>query len=183
MRCSQAGRQLQLYIDGRLSLKEVSALETHLAACVDCREELFLLEEAVGSVRAFRLLAEPDDLTARIMTRVAVTPQRTMPDFSHLRPSLPELLVVVLLATIATLGVILTQPTIRATLPFANGHDALSLFLLNSLHQLLAYGMSALILALWIVGALLGIFITLLLVGDEVRSQWLKAMMDRLPVR
>jgi hypothetical protein len=57
------------------------------------------------------------------------------------------------------------------------------LFFLNSLHQLLSYDMSALILALWIVGALLGVFITLLLVGDEVRSQWFKAMMDRLPVR
>lgn len=183
MRCSEAGRQLQLYIDNRLSLKEVSALEVHLAACIDCREELFLLEEAVGSVRAFRLVAEPEDLTARIMARVAVMPQRSMPDFSSLRPSLPELLVVILLATIATLGVILTQPAIRAILPFANGHDALSLFFLNSLHQLLVYGMSALILALWIVGTLLGIFITLLLVGDEVRSEWFKAMLDRLPVR
>jgi hypothetical protein len=183
VRCSEAGRKLQLYIDNRLSLKEVPALEAHLAACVDCREELFLLEEAIGSVRSFKLVAEPEDLVERIMARVAITPQRAMPDFSPLRPSLPELLVVVVLATIATFGVILAQPSIRAVLPIANGHDALSLFFLNSLHQLLAYGMSALILALWIVGTLLGIFITLLLVGDEVRAQWFKAMLDRLPVR
>lgn len=183
MRCSEAARKLHLYIDNRLSLKEISPLEAHLAACVDCREELFLLEEAIRSVRSFRLLAEPEDLTDRIMACVAITPQRAMPDFSPLRPSVPELLVVVLLATIATLGVILAQPSIRAALPVANRHDALSLFFLNSLHQLLSYDMSALILVLWIVGTLLGIFITLLLVGEDVRSQWFKAMLDRLPVR
>jgi Putative zinc-finger len=183
VRCSKAGRQLQLYIDDRLPLKEVYALEAHLVGCTDCREELLLLAEAVGYVRTFRMVAEPGDLTARIMERVAVTPQRKMADFSPLRPSLAELLVVVLLATITTLGVILAQPSVRAVLPFATGHDVVSLFFLNSLHQLLSYDMSAFILALWIVGALLGVFITLLLVGEEVRSQWLKAMMDRLPVR
>lgn len=183
MRCSEAGCQLQLYIDDRLSLKEVSALEAHLAACVDCREELFLLEEAVGYVRAYRMVTEPGDLTERIMQRVALTPQRRLPDFSPLRPTLSELLVVVVLATITTLGVILAQPSVRQVLPFATGHDVVSLFFLNSLHQMLSYGMSALILALWVVGALLGVFITLLLVGEDVRSQWFKAMMDRLPVR
>ncbi len=183
MRCSEAGRQLQLYIDDRLSWKEISALEEHLAACVDCREELFLLEDAVGYVRAYRMVAEPEDLTESIMQRVALTPQRRIPDFSLLQPSLSELLVVVLLATITTLGVILAQPSVREVLPFATGHDAVSLFFLNSLHQMLFYGMSALILALWVVGALLGVFITLLLVGEDVRSQWFKAMMDRLPVR
>jgi len=183
VRCSEAGRQLQLYIDDRLSLQEVTALEAHLTGCIDCQEELFLLEEAVGYVRTFRMVAEPEDLTERIMQRVAITQQRRMPDFSLLRPTFAELLVVVLLATITTLGVILAQPSVRAVLPFANGHDAVSLFFLNSLHQLLSYGVSAVILALWVIGALLGVFITLVLVGEDVRSEWFKAMMDRLPVR
>jgi len=38
-------------------------------------------------------------------------------------------------------------------------------------------------LALWIIGTFLGICITLLLAGNEVRSQWFRAMMEHLPVR
>ena len=183
MRCSEATRQLQLYIDDRLSLDKMRALEAHIATCADCREDLFLLEEAVRSMHSFRMIAEPQDLTQRIMERVAVTPQRRIPDLTPLQPSLTELLLAIFLATFTTLGVILAQPSIRAALPFANGHDAVSLFFLNTLHQMLAFDISTLTWAFWVIGTLLGVFITLLLVGEDVRSQWFKAMIDRLPVR
>lgn len=183
MRCSEATRQLQLYIDDRLSLDQVRTLEVHIAACANCREELCLLEEGISSLRILKLVAEPSDLTQRIMERVAVTPQRRLPDLAPLKPSLQELLLGVFLATLTTLGVILAQPSIRAALPFANGHDAISLFFINSLHQLLSLDFSALIWVFWIFGTLLGVAITLLLVGEDVRAQWYKAMMDRLPVR
>ena len=183
MRCSEATRQLQLYIDDRQSLDKMRALEAHIATCADCREELFLFEEAVQSVHSFKMVAEPADLTQLIMQRVAVTPQRQLPDFTQLQPSLTELLLAIFLATFATLGVILAQPSIRAALPFANGHDAISLFFINTLHSLLVLDISTLTWAFWVIGTLLGVCITLLLVGEDVRSQWFKAMMDRLPVR
>ena len=37
--------------------------------------------------------------------------------------------------------------------------------------------------ALWVVGTILGIFITLALAGNEIRTQWFKAVLERLPVR
>jgi hypothetical protein len=36
---------------------------------------------------------------------------------------------------------------------------------------------------LWIAGTILGICITLVFAGNEMRSRWFKAMMDRLPAR
>jgi hypothetical protein len=34
----------------------------------------------------------------------------------------------------------------------------------------------------WVIGTALGVWITLVLAGSEMRNMWLKAMMDRLPV-
>ncbi len=122
MRCSNAAQQLQLYLDNQLTIEQARSLEAHLADCADCLEELALLEEVASGLQTFKVVAEPDDLNEQIMQRVAmVTLQRNTPAsrFSHLRPSLPELLVAALLATIATLGLILQQPALRALLPFA----------------------------------------------------------------
>ena len=87
------------------------------------------------------------------------------------------------LATIATIGTILQQPAIRSLLPFANGHDWLSLTFINLLHTLISVDSTALILALWIAGIVLGVCITLIFAGSEMRTQWFKAMIERLPVR
>jgi hypothetical protein len=105
------------------------------------------------------------------------------PKFSLLRPSLPEILTAVFLATVATLVSILQQPALRGLLPVANGHDSLSLAFIHTLHLLTEIDMGTLTLALWIIGTFLGVCITLLLAGNEVRSRWFKAMMERLPVR
>jgi anti-sigma factor RsiW len=184
MRCGEAARQLQLYIDHRLTVEQVRALEGHLADCRACQRELCLLEEIATFVRDTSPVAEPADMTARIMQRVAVTPQRPKDrQFVLWRPSLAELIAVVLLATIATLGVMWQQPSLRTALPFANGHDPVSLAVFNLLHSLADGNTALLLLVLWVVGAALGVFITLILAGSELRSQWFKAMLERLPVR
>ncbi len=186
MRCSKAAQQLQLYLDNRLTIEQARALEAHVANCAACLEELTLLEEVAYSLQTFKVVAEPDDLNEQIMRRVAMVPSQRntpAPRFSHLRPSLPELLGAALLATIATLGLILQQPALRVLLPFANGHDSLSLAFMNLLHLLMTVDTPTLILALWVIGTVLGICITLVVAGNEMRSQWFKAVMDRLPVR
>jgi NADH:ubiquinone oxidoreductase subunit K len=186
MRCSNAAQQLQLYLDNQLTIEQARPLEAHLADCAACLEELALLEEVAFGLQTFQVVAEPDDLNEQIMQRVAVlASQRNTPAsrFSHLRLSLPELLVAALLATIATLGLILQQPALRALLPLANGHDSFSLALMNLLHYLMTVDPTMLILALWVIGTVLGICITLVVAGNEMRSQWFKAVMDRLPVR
>ncbi len=184
MRCVDAAYLLQLYIDHRLTTAQIRRLEEHIAGCTHCRAELALLEEVAQAASTLKLVTEPEDLTARIMQRVAMTsPQPGASRYSLLRLSLAELLAAIILATVATLGSILTQPSVRALLPFANGHDSLSFLFLNVLHTLAMINIGTLIGACWVVGTILGICITLLLAGDEVRSGWLKAVMERLPVR
>ena len=186
MRCKEATQQLQLYLDNRLNIQQVRTLEAHLAFCNACLEELTNFETVVNNLQTFKVVVEPNDLNAQIMRRVAIAAsQRNTPAsrFSLWRPSLLEILVAATLATIATIGTILQQPSIRAILPFANGHDGLSLAFLNILHTLMTIDSITLILALWIGGTILGICITLIFAGSEMRTQWFKAMMERLPVR
>ncbi|HZU65754.1 MAG TPA: zf-HC2 domain-containing protein [Ktedonobacteraceae bacterium] len=184
MQCKEASRLMQLYIDGRLKFDQIRALEAHITACSACHAELNSLEEMVSNLHDFKFVAEPEDLTAQIMRRVAISPPRSgTPKFSLLRPSLPEILAAVFLATIATLAFILQLPSVRSVLPVANGHDSLSLAFLHTLHLLTSIDIGTLTLVLWIVGTFLGIFITLLFAGNEVRSRWFRAMMARLPER
>ncbi|HKV58485.1 MAG TPA: zf-HC2 domain-containing protein [Ktedonobacteraceae bacterium] len=183
MHCQEAGQQLQLYIDGRLTLEQVRNLEAHVARCADCREELAALEEISHQFKMVQMVAEPGNMHAQIMQRVALAPRRNQQPFLPWHPSLAEWLAAILLATVATLGSILAQPGVRALLPFANGHDSLSIAFMNLVHNLLSMNTSTLTLVLWVFGTLLGICITLAFAGGELRSRWFKAMLDRLPVR
>ena len=188
MRCSQAAEQLQLYIDQRLPLDKMRLLELHLSQCASCQQTLSLLEQIDQALDHMELVAEPADLTTHIMRRVAYSVQQQEPIHKEVRafelfqPSLTELLSVLVLATITTLGIILGQPSLRASLPIANGHDALSLFCINLWYNLMSVNSNTLMLAFWIVGTILGVWITLLVAGSEMRSLWLKAMFSRLPV-
>src|SRR5947209_15471062 len=180
MRCSDAIQQLQLYLDHQLTLSQVRTLEAHLSHCSACQKELLLLEEITSALQSMPSVAEPVGLTATIMQRVALTPQRKNERvYALLRPSLLETLVVIFLATLTTLGVILEQPPLRAVLPFATGYETISRTFIQLLTDL---GSGPFTLALWVVGTVLGICITLILAGDEMRAEWWKAMMDRLPV-
>ncbi len=186
MRCKEVSQQLQLYLDNRLTIQQIRTLEAHLASCSACLEELTIFETVVNDLETFKVVVEPDDLNAKIMRRVAIaaSQRNTSPSrFSIWHPSLLEILVAATLATIATTGTILQQPSIRSLLPFVNGHDGLSLVYLNILHTLMTVDSTTLILALWIAGTFLGVCITLILAGSEMRTQWFKAMMERLPVR
>jgi hypothetical protein len=184
MRCSETSKQIQLYLDNQLSLRQVRELETHIAMCASCQQELLALEVVAGSLQGFGMIAEPANLTMAIMQRVAVsTQQYDTRTFKLWRPSLAELIATVMLATITTMGIILGQPSLRAVLPIANGHGAVSLFFLNILQIVTTTGGDTISLILWIGGTILGVCITLALAGSEVRTQWYKAMMDHLPVR
>lgn len=184
MRCSEVSKQIQLYLDNQLSLRQVRELEAHIAVCASCRQELSSLEEMVKSLHGFGMVAEPAYLTVAVMQRVAMsTQQYDTRTFKLWRPSLRELIAAVILATITTMGIILGQPSLRAVLPIANGHDPISLFFLNILQMLTTTGGDTISLILWIGGTILGICITLALAGSEVRTQWYKTMMEHLPVR
>lgn len=194
MRCSKAVEQLQLYIDQRLPVNKMRALEAHLYECSDCQRTLVLLERVERTISSIELVAEPADLTMHIMRRVASSPQQMEINVAAMsgkqkeapyvlfRPSLTEFLSAVIMATVATCGILLTQPSLRASLAMTDGHDVLSLVFTNLWHILLAVNSDTLILIFWIIGTILGVWITLALAGNEMRTEWFKAMTSRLPV-
>lgn len=183
MRCSRANQQLQLYIDKRLTFDQMRSLEAHVATCSSCQNTLYQLEMIDRELRHIEMVPEPSDLTSAIMQRVALAPRRQSEvRYTLLRPSLHEFLVMVALSTVAMFGVILGQPALRAVLPIANGHDVLSQFFLDVIHLFIDVNSGTLMWIFWVVGTLLGVWITLALAGDEMRTEWLKAMTDRLPV-
>ena len=194
MRCSKAVEQLQLYIDQRLPVDKMRALEAHLSECSNCQREFVLLERVERAIRGIESVAEPADLTINIMRRVASSPQQMRTNavarsgkqketpYALFRPSLAEFLSAVIMATVATCGILLTQPSLLASLTVAGGHDVLSLVFANLWHILLSVNSDTLILIFWIIGTILGVWITLALAGNEMRTEWFKAMTSRLPV-
>ena len=193
MHCQQAAKQLQLYLDHQLTLRQTRILEAHVASCTHCRAELRLLEEVASGLNTLKFVAEPADMHELIMQKVALNAtyarqtqqlkQKQDAAFSLLRPSLTEILIAVLLATVATLSILLQQTSLRDLLPVANGHDIFSRAFTQIVHMLTTIDANTLILALWVVGTILGVCITLVVAGNEMRAQWFKAVMERLPVR
>jgi predicted anti-sigma-YlaC factor YlaD len=189
MHCVKAACLIQPYLDKQLKLNQRRTLEAHLAVCPACQTELHVFEE-IGSILAgIELIAEPADLTANVMRRVTLSEQqaerRCQEPHAHeipFRPSWQELATVVMLATFAMLGITLGQPSVRAALPIANGYDGLSLFCIHLWNEVISINSGTLMLAFWIVGTLLGVWITLTLVGAEMRNAWFRAVLDRLPV-
>lgn len=188
MQCLRASRLLQLYIDGQLDLQQTRALKFHLANCPFCYEDFLLYEEIGQALQGMELVAEPADLTENIMRRVAISEEIAQQERAEklrqagLRPSLGELCAAILLATFAMFGIVFGQPAIRRMLPIANGYDGVSLFFIHLWSMLTSINSDTLMLGFWVIGTALGIWITLVLVGAELRNSWLRAVMDRLPV-
>ena len=72
MRCQKASKQLQLYLDNRLTIDQTRALEAHVANCAACLEELALLEEITQNLHHIKVVIEPDDLNEQIIDRKSV---------------------------------------------------------------------------------------------------------------
>lgn len=189
MHCVEAACLIHLYIDKQLNLNQIQSLEAHLSVCSVCQREWCLFEEITKALKGIELIAEPADLTANVMKRVALSKQQVermrqerKADMAAFRLSLQELAAVIVLASIAMLGITLGQPSLRAALPIANGYDGFSLFCIHLWDEIIRINSGTLMLAFWVVGTLLGVWITLTLVGAEMRNTWLRAVIDRLPV-
>ena len=196
MRCSKATHMLQLYIDKKLSLEQIRALETHLTTCTACCEELSVLEEIDVALKSMEMVVEPADLTMNVMKRVALSTQaqpsrrqtvkltatREEKQLFTFRPSLMEWLTAIALATVTMLVLAIGWPTMNTVLHVGGRASIFSIF--QSLWSLLtAVNSDTLMTLLWILGTILGIWITLFVAGADMRNQWFKAVMDRLPVR
>lgn len=196
MRCSKATHMLQLYIDKKLSLEQIRALETHLTTCPACCEELSVLEEIDVALKSMEMVVEPADLTMNVMKRVALSTQaqpsrrqtvkltatREEKQLFTFRPSLMEWLTAIALATVTMLVLAIGWPAMNTVLHVGGHASIFSVF--QSLWSLLtAVNSDTLMTLLWILGTILGIWITLFVAGADMRNQWFKAVMDRLPVR
>jgi len=62
MTCEKAGDLLSAYIEGELTGRRCTALETHLSGCEGCREELETLKNAVALLAAPKSFARPEGL-------------------------------------------------------------------------------------------------------------------------
>ena len=188
MRCSQAIQQLQLYVDAQLTEEKIRPLKVHLAGCAECRSELAALEEIAAALESTESVMEPPDLTRNIMQRVALDVQQREREklsrevYIPLRPSLKEILAAVVLATVTMLGILLGQPTLRASLPFASVLNRFSQTVVSTLQLVASTNSGTLNAAFWILGTLLGVCITLALAGNEMRGEWFKAISQKLPV-
>jgi anti-sigma factor RsiW len=74
MRCFEVQGELEAYVDGELSRERTALLEQHLAGCEGCRAELARLGAVVAALESWPLVAEPAELTARVMAQVRPRP-------------------------------------------------------------------------------------------------------------
>lgn len=196
MYCAKVTRQLQLYIDKRLTLEQTRSLEYHLSTCSACCKEYFLLQEIEYALNHMEMVREPANLTINIMARVALNPQQSMVQarqhankpveelqvFVLLKPSLPEMLTAIVLATVAMFAIMLEQPSLRTIFFVGSGHDPLSVFVTTTWHVVSTTSSDTLMACFWIIGTLLGVWVTLAVAGSDVRSEWYQAVLDHLPV-
>ena len=70
MRCLDVQSRLDLYLDGALDPAQAEKVRGHLTACVGCRTELTYLQTVEEALETWPLVAEPADLTARVMAQV-----------------------------------------------------------------------------------------------------------------
>jgi len=193
MTCSHVQSLLQLYIDHQLSLPRIRALERHLTHCAACRAEWMLLEDIIAGVHSLSNVVEPPWLTEAIMARIAATTaqspeglpneiyQRTqaMCPPAAFRPTMSDLILSSMLATIVVLCFILLQPALRTGL--VNSVNPLVAVLLNGLQLLVSPDIGIIGWLAWMLWLLLGICITFLLAGREARSLWRQRIRNWLP--
>jgi hypothetical protein len=61
---------LSEYVDGSLSVRDVSRVEAHLLACARCRESLGELQRTAQLVRSLRGTVEAPDVASAVMARI-----------------------------------------------------------------------------------------------------------------
>jgi hypothetical protein len=188
MHCSKAGRQLQLYTDKQLNLEQTRALEVHLSTCPACCKEYYLLEEIDYALNTTELIQEPVDLTVNVMRRVALSAQQTEREITEpqsilaFRPSFSEILIASLLATVAMVGLLFDQVSVRTALVGTTSHDPFTTCVMLIWNVVATANGNTLMVCLWVFGTVLGVWITLMVAGSDVRNEWFKAVLDRLPV-
>lgn len=85
--CGLDQRWLNFYLDGEFSPGEVRAIETHLAQCPACQQELGWLRATEVALAMVETPAPPADFTVRLMARAVAEDALTQPEASRSRLS------------------------------------------------------------------------------------------------
>jgi hypothetical protein len=178
MNCGRAQQDLQLYIDGRLDQRRFSLVEAHLDTCVSCQHALALYETLRAALADQRMEKDPDDLTALIMARIALSERhKTLPAVQPFGWRWSDALLAALFGTVSTLLFLLIHPALRT--PFFMTIDH-SFPMLATLVQ--AEGPGSIPWIAWIIWITAGVGLTIWLAGAEVRATWRRSLTQRLQV-
>lgn len=178
MKCERVRVWMQLYLDGRLPVRRLARLEHHLGDCAACRAELGQMEAICQAASVPLPVREPEHLTSAIMARVALVETRR----SHARARRDftwgwgDALLAALLATLATALLLALQPQLWHPVALA-----LDQVLETAHHGLLAALGNSPEWLLWVVWVGAGVLLTLGFAGAEVRANWRRALLARLP--
>jgi anti-sigma factor RsiW len=178
MSCSEVRACIQLYLDGRLETQRVPRLARHLAACGACRDELAAYQMLVEGMTVAVHLQNPDALTASIMRRVrqAEAQLRVPRQRRAFALGWADALIASLLATMMTIIFLVSEPVLRASVS-----RALSLTYSSLTHGITLATASWSPLLVWLVWIGVGVALTLWFAGREVRDDWRRTVMTRLP--
>jgi anti-sigma factor RsiW len=181
MTCKKAAYWLQIYIDGRLEPSRLPRLEQHLAACDTCRQDLALLEQIRDGAReeAEALVAEPTDLTERVLYRIAAYEARRAARTEGWLPGIPRWAIgwrsgVVALFVLAVLA--LLQPGALAAFT-----DTLSRHANSAYTLLMMPGPDSISWGIWAGGVLAALALTVWFVRADASAPWRRAISQRLP--
>lgn len=179
MTCKKTAYWLQLYIDDRLAPAQLARVQRHLAGCDACRAELALLTCIRDGARESELIAEPVDLTRRVLDRVAAyEAQRTavqqagLPGVAGLAASWRK----VALALVALVTLALLPPGNASAVT-----DTLSRHLASAYVLLLTPGPDSISWGVWAAGGLVAGAFTVWFARADASSGWRRAITQRLP--
>jgi len=188
--CARARGWLNLYVDGRLPLGRLRALEEHVLGCAACRHELAMLEGIREALHggAAEAAPEPAELHALIVARIAAYEARRREAQAAVAAAKAvgagasfglrwaDALLAAALATLSTLLFVLLDPGLRMAVPAALLRSFPGVAALLS-----APGPGAVAWAAWLVWIVVGVGLALLFAGAEVRMQWRRSLAARLP--
>jgi anti-sigma factor RsiW len=190
--CARARGWLNLYVDGRLPLGRLRALEEHVLGCAACRRELVMLEGVREALHegAAEVAPEPAELHMLIMARIAAYEAARREAQAAVAAAKAvgagagasfglrwaDALLAAALATLSTLLFVLLDPGLRVAVPAALLRSFPGVAALLS-----APGPGAVAWAAWLVWIVAGVGLALLFAGAEVRMRWRRSLAARLP--
>jgi anti-sigma factor RsiW len=178
MTCSRTRAWLQLYVDGQLHPRHLARLEEHMETCGTCRADLALLELICQGASGLILPHGPAELTDAIMHRIAELEARraSLAGQRLFAPGWGDAVLAAILATLATAVFLIFQPALWQT-----SSSAVLQALTPAGRALISVYPSWPSWVAWLVWVGIGLVIAIGFAGSEVRANWRRGLLARLP--